>query len=389
MKTFKKSLLAASVSLIALSSTSALAAVDVGIGKVSGDFNLRYEGVEQDNAAKDATAVTLRSRITLATKEASGFSAVVGVENVTHIVDDFNGAGLDGDPAYSVVADPEVTELDQGFVQYKNKSVTAKVGRQVITLDGHRFVGHVGWRQDRQTFDAASVNFSSGDLSAYGAYITKRNRIFADDRDIDAKDVLLNLSYKTPVGKLTGYSYLLEEDDSGTTIDTYGISLNGSKDLSGTKAIYGAEFATQERGDLDTTYMSITGGAVVNGVTLKANYEVLGSDDGAGAFITPLATLHKFNGWADQFLGTPAVGLTDLNFTVSTKALGGKVVGMYHVYDSDEGSVDFGDELNLLYATKFNKTFSGGVKYAMYSAGDDASGKVDTDKLWVWVGAKF
>jgi hypothetical protein len=24
----------------------------------------------------------------------------------------------------------------------------------VIAYDGHRFVGHVGWRQDRQTFDS-------------------------------------------------------------------------------------------------------------------------------------------------------------------------------------------------------------------------------------------
>src|SRR5690606_27976497 len=55
----------------------------------------------------------------------------------------------------SVIADAPHTELDQGYIQYKNEMVTFTGGRQVITFDNHRFVGHVGWRQDRQTFDAA------------------------------------------------------------------------------------------------------------------------------------------------------------------------------------------------------------------------------------------
>ena len=29
------------------------------------------------------------------------------------------------------------------------------------------------------------------------------------------------------------------------------------------------------------------------------------------------------------------------------------------------------------------------IKYAAYSAGDAAAGKVDTDKVWLWVSAKF
>jgi len=35
------------------------------------------------------------------------------------------------------------------------------------------------------------------------------------------------------------------------------------------------------------------------------------------------------------------------------------------------------------------KTYSAGIKYAAYSAGDVGAGKVDTDKLWVWLGLKF
>jgi len=84
-----------------------------------------------------------------------------------------------------------------------------------------------------------------------------------------------------------------------------------------------------------------------------------------------LATLHKFNGWADSFLGTPAQGLEDVYLTLSGKAGGGKWVATYHDYSSDvalNGSDDLGDEVNLLYTRKFGDRFSGGVKFADYSA---------------------
>tara|TARA_R110001592_G_scaffold355991_1_gene657222 strand:+ start:14049 stop:14417 length:369 start_codon:yes stop_codon:yes gene_type:complete len=83
-----------------------------------------------------------------------------------------------------------------------------------MTLDNHRFVGHVGWRQDRQIFDALAVNYKlSKDLEATYAYIGQRNRIFAELADIDFKDHLVNVSYNTGVGKVTAYSYLLEVDN--------------------------------------------------------------------------------------------------------------------------------------------------------------------------------
>ena len=44
---------------------------------------------------------------------------------------------------------------------------------------------------------------------------------------------------------------------------------------------------------------------------LNAGYEVLGADNGVG-FATPLATGHKFQGWADKFLTTPGDGIEDV-----------------------------------------------------------------------------
>lgn len=387
---------------VMLASGNALAADSISealeTGKVSGDLRLRYESVEQDNDVDDAKALTLRTRLGYTTGAIAGFSATLEFEDSRIVLaqDEYTVGPTGFNPGeYSVIADPETTEVDQGFLQYKSDMATVKLGRQVLTLDNHRFVGHVGWRQDRQTFDALSVNITPMEnLSLTYAYLEQRNRIFAEDADVNSDDHLFNASFKTAFGTLTGYGYLLEVDNNtDNALDTYGVRFAGSTDAGDVKVLYAAEYATQEAeaGDAkaDADYMMVEGGAVLRGVTLKLGYEVLGSDNGEYGFSTPLATLHKFNGWADQFLGTPAQGLVDLSLSASGKVAGAKWAVVYHEFEADDPSDtvdDLGNELDLLLAKKFGKHYNAGIKYAAYSAGDI---KVDADKLWVWVGASF
>ena len=381
--------------LILLASASASATANSETkAKASIDLNLRYEAVDQDNTKKEASALTLRTRLNYTSASYNGFSAAVEVEDSRQLgVDDYNDT-VGNNTEYSVIADPETTEIDQAFVQYKKDGITAKVGRQVLTLDNHRYVGHVGWRQDRQTFDAATVTYAAlENVKMSYSYINKRNRIFSNEKDFDSKDHLLNISYKASYGKLTAYSYLLEVDEgTANSLDTFGVSFNGKKD----KLSYSAEFATQdsESGgtDYSASYMAIQGGYSFDVVTVKLGAEVLGSDDSMYGFATPLATLHKFNGWADQFLGTPKEGLVDLYASVSGKAFGGGWTVTIHDYSADESTDtvdDLGSEINAVYAKKFAKNYKAGLKYAAYSAGDSTAGKVDTDKVWLWVSAKF
>lgn len=364
------------------------------------NFRLRFESAEQDNALKDASSLTLRSRLTHKTDEVNGFSALLEVEDSRSLlgVDDYNNT-LGKNTNYSVIADPETTEVDQAFVKYAKNALSVKVGRQVIALDGQRFVGHVGFRQDWQTFDAATLNYTFNNINLHYSYISKRNRIFADSKDIDSSDHLINASFKTSVGKVVLYSYLLSNDAvDDDSLDTYGVSFKGNKTLSDIKVYYKAEYARQSAStnvsDFDTDYYALEGGIDlgIEAVTLKAGIESLGSDNGGFGFATPLATMHKFNGWADTFLATPAQGLDDTYVSLNGKAYGGKWLVAYHNYDVNDsvnGVDDLGSELNVQYVKPINKTYAIGAKYADYSAGDSAAGKVDTQKLWVWVSAKF
>ncbi|WP_218310089.1 alginate export family protein [Alteromonas antoniana] len=367
-------------------------------GSASASMNLRYESVSQDNAVADADALTLRTFLGLKSGSYKGFSVTAEVEDSRIVLGQGDySVGPTGYNVgqYSVIADPETTELDQAFVQYQSDSYTVRAGRQVIALDAHRFVGHVGWRQDRQTFDGISLSYQiSKDISAFYAYVNQRNRIFAQAADLDSKDHLINISYQSPVGKFTAYSYLLEIDNATpNSLDTFGVRYAGGVTLNDVKYSYTAEYATQSSEtatlDVDASYWLLEGSATFSGVTLLAGYEVLGSDEGVYGFSTPLATLHKFNGWADQFLSTPAQGLKDAYISLSSTLAGGKGSLVYHQFDADESSVevsDLGSEVDLVYTKAVLDNVTLGLKYARYSAGDI---NVDTDKLWAWVSTAF
>jgi hypothetical protein len=394
-----------SVLILAGVSSSTFAADSVyealSSGKATGNFNLRYEGVSQDNTVKEAIAFTLRTRLGYTTAELEGWSVSFELEDNRILLGqgDYTvgptGYNLG---EYSVIADPEFTELEQAFVQYKKDKLTVKLGRQVIALDGQRFVGHVGWRQDRQTFDAATIIYAVNEkLKVQYSYLNQRNRIFGEAADLDSKDHLLNLNYKTHFGVLTAYSYLLEVDNvTNNALDTYGMSFKGKTTAAYTNDstfVYAVEYATQssESGntDFNADYLLAEFGVDLSSLTAKIAYEVLGSDGGNYAFATPLATLHKFNGWSDQFLGTPSQGLVDVIFTLSGKVGGGNWMAAYHDFSADKPTQnvdDLGSEINVQYATLFAKHYTAAIKYASYSG---ESGRVDADKIWLWVSTKF
>jgi len=399
---FKRTLLAFSIAftpLIGAVSVQADAIADaLSSGKASGDFRLRYETVEQDNALKDAKALTLRSRIGYTTSTISHFSGTLEFEDVRVVggVDQYSAYPWITDKAYSVIADPQVTEVDQVFIQYKTDSASGRYGRQVIALDNQRFIGHVGWRQDRQTFDAFSAKLTAVEnLTVSYAYLFQRNRIFGEEADIHSRDHLLNASYKTAFGTATGYGYLLEEDNaSAKSFDTYGVRFNGSAPIGDIKVLYTAEYANQEKTEkgsekFNADYLLAEAGLSISGITAKLGYEVLGSDNGNYGFSTPLATGHKFNGWADQFLNTPKEGLVDTYASLAGKLAGGKLALIYHEFEADESSdtvQDLGSEVDVIYSRGFGKHYNAGIKYAVYRKGDI---NTNSDKLWVWVGAKF
>lgn len=367
-------------------------------GKATADFRLRNESVRQANALDRANATTARLRLGYQTGEYKGFGVFVEAEHLTALGGEKYNSTINGKPAYSVIADPEFTEINQAYLSYSGiPDTTLKYGRQRIVLDNHRFIGNVGWRQNEQTYDAFTVvNRSLPDTMITGGYIYNVNRVFSGKSvvgDFRMKSPILNVSYKgLRAGELTGYAYLLDfETTPANSTNTYGLRFKGAAPLDGFgKALYTVEYATQnDRADnlrnFRVDYYLVEGGIATKSGTLKLGYEVL-EGNGTTSFQTPLATLHAMNGWADLFLNTPANGLKDAYVSAETTFAGVKLAAIYHDFRSERGSTRYGDEWDVVATKAIDKNYTVGVKYASYQA-DKFS--VDTDKVWLWLEAKF
>ena len=388
-------------------SCSTFALMSAEVGDFSLDSRTRYETAEQDGKA-DAENFSIRVRPGFTTNPMGGFQAMVEGE-FTGVLDEdkYSAAGVHGNPYRAVIADPENAQLDQLWGAYHYEGHGVKVGRQVLALDGQRWVGHVGWRQNRQTFDAVTLKSTPVEgVTAFYGYVDNVVRIFGDEAprdgansgEFESASHLVNLSTDlNGWGALTGYGYFIELEDAPGKIagsDTIGASYAG-KCTAVDEVPMGVylEYARQsDAGDnvqqYQANYFHAMAHAGFEGVTIEAGFERLGSDaagldeDGNQTFASvksPLATLHKFNGFADVFLVTPDEGLEDRYVTLGyTWSLGDKLGPLltkvfYHDFSSDEGGDDLGAEFDAVIAKPIPlKGVSGKlnalIKYADYDA---------------------
>jgi hypothetical protein len=377
-------------------------------GVVNLDFLLRYEDVDVDTDAADdeAQALTLRSRINYTTAAFNSFTGFIELDDVTAYDDDDYASGTNGVTDKAVISDPEGTEVNQVWVNYNNWDSNIKWGRQRIALDNHRFIGTVGFRQNEQTYDAFTiVNNSLTKTIVSAGRITNVNRIFGEDHaagDISQDTHYLNVNYAgLPIGSIVGYAILMDATTDNWDTDTYGLRFNGSQAISNLKLGYTVEWATQEDAEdnsarYDADYLLLEGSLTAADCNITLGQETLGADDADGQFITPFATLHKFQGWTDQFLGggtgNIAGGIVDSYISVSTKVSGIELMAVYHDFESDDKDAngltgdDLGDEYGLQAAKNFGN-YGLSLKYASYDAGDRNIN--DVDKLWLTATAKF
>lgn len=380
-------------------------------------FLYRYEEVDQEGFDKNAHASTLRTTVGFKSLPYKNTSFLIEAQNVTVLGDDAydnlgdfrQGPLWNGVTDRPAVADPAQTVFNQAYFQWQNSANKAQVGREEIIIGDSRYVGNVGWRQNHQSFDAftytnSSLNFA--DLSY--RYLNRQHHVTGAMADMATQ--LINADIKLgKAGKLGLYGYLLDYESSvgpltpALSTSTIGAEFKGKLELSESLGLlYEVEYAQQsDYGDnpnnnLDAQYYFLMVGVDLKPVTFKIGYEVLGGDKvedpddpteiNKGHFNTPLATLHKFNGWADMFLFTPDAGLEDLFFKANGKLGPVKWLLAYHLFDANDGGATYGNEFDALftYKTSWKQTF--GLKGAFYSADDF---KTDTNKFWVFTGYKI
>ncbi|NOQ35850.1 MAG: hypothetical protein GQ569_08135 [Methylococcaceae bacterium] len=374
---------------------------DAKYGQIKFDLRYRYENDDSKALNKKVgNASTVRLRIGYLTPKFHGLQAYAEYEGNQDFGANTYNSLRNGKGTFETIVDPQEHELNQLWLSYKGIPDTeVKVGRQRLILDNSRFIGNVGWRQMEQTFDSVLItNKSLLNTTIKAGYILKAQTILST---VDSMQTpFLNVGYNFEgIGTLTGYGYWMDINspagapyNQGASNQTYGVSFNGKRKITDdVKALYRAEYAYQkDYGDNPTQYEAdyyhVMGGVSAFNVTAKIGFEQL---DGKGAlqtFDTPLATGHAFNGWSDQFLGTPANGLRDVYASLGTKVMGVKLLGVYHDFSDDTGGMDYGKEWDLLAVKKFAKHYSVIAKYAYF---DGDNGRFDTQNFWLGAGVSF
>jgi len=387
--------------------------ISAGADETSGEARValryRYEHVDQDNLLQNANASTVRIRLNYQTAVWESWSVFGEFDHVAEVIlNEYNsGAGTSPDRTqYSIVADPKGSDLNQLYLQYgPSQNWRLRLGRQKILLDNHRFVGHVGWRQNEQTYDGLGLTVKSiPNTDLFYSYIEHVNRIFGDKvaaGDHSVNTHLLNAKIRLGTAwSITPYVYYIDNDDvpSFSTL-TFGARLSGKMSAGDASFNLLAELATQSDAannpvsyDADYVHLNVLWTAG-NGLGIGAAFESLGGDPASAgmAFRTPLATLHAFQGWNDMFLTTPDSGIDDLYFTFKYKIALWTLQAVYHDFSSEAGSSDFGTELDLSAGRKLSDRYGLLLKAGLFNA-DSASPLstgVDTNKFWVMLTANF
>ena len=372
-------------------------------GSVSLNLRYRLEQVDQASFDKDALASTLRTRLTYQSQDFSDFSVGLEFDNILRLGSKTYNSTRNGVTDRPVVADPEGTEVNRAYIEFKGlPDSSLAYGRHRINRDNQRFVGGVGWRQNEQTFDGLLVSNSGlDDIQLDYAYIYNVNRVFGpDDGFLPANQGgdyhLFNGRFTAlSPGILSAYAYFMDFDDAPALSNkTVGARFTGDTALSDTtKLMYAGEFASQsDHGNNPTGYSAnyylLEGGFGIDRFTAKLSVEVLEGDAESPdkSFITPLATLHPFQGWADQFLLTPDEGIEDIYLTLGARFWEGQLLVVFHEFNAESGSMEWGTELDVIFNRKFGKRHTGTLKFASYDAKEFS---VDTDKVWLMWSAAF
>ncbi|MEM8710323.1 MAG: alginate export family protein [Planctomycetota bacterium] len=360
------------------------------------DLNYRVEYADQANRNRDAYASTLRTALGYETADYYGFKGLLEFEDISNLGNDIYNSTTNGETDRPVVADPDSTEINQAYLSYTSgENLEARLGRQEIAYGNHRFIGTVAWRQNHQSFDAGRIDWTSenGTRVSY-AYLDSVRRIFGENSPNGKEKMgshLLDVRHKIEgVGDFAAYGYFLDFDRSTAFNSlTVGARLSGSQAIDEErKFLYTLEYATQDDAasnpvEIDQDYWLAEVGIDLGPATIRLGNEHLGGSGNAGdKFSTPLATLHKFNGFADLFLATPDTGIEDRYLQVSGKIRGVTCAATMHIFESDSGDIDYGKEFNFTALYPLNERTKLGAKLASFSA-DDAF--TDTDRAMVWI----
>jgi hypothetical protein len=384
----------------------------LGDALISGTFDLdiraRHEMVDNDRFARRARSNTIRTRLAFETGKWRGYSAKVEAENILAPGDDLFNDGINGRTDFPVVRDASTTELNQLWLAAPLPADgELKLGRQTIDLGARTFTASARFRQNQQTYDAATVTLRPlSHLEFFYGYVWTVDRTAGERAvagDWNTSSHLTHLTYDgLPPLKLAAYALATDFDEVPLlSARTAGVRGEGKFPVGNTVSLIAhGEFAWQTDHannpiEFSERLVIAEGGLGIAGVTGMAGYR-LQTGSGQYALQTTLGKKHYNRGWADKFSATPLRGLVDAYVTVSIEP--GKLDSLdlgedarhwlaktrlraeYHDFAAHADTTDYGTEYDIGLRQRLYGPVDFLIEYADYQAKGFAR---DTRKLWV------
>ena len=273
-----------------------------------------------------------------------------------------------------VIPDAPSTQINEAWLNGHWKALELKVGKQRLSLNNQRHIGSNGFWQDEQTFSATQLNYTVGMTTNINvSYLSKAYRISGPQAEAFLKPSDHNYQalngfrpqelqgqhdLKTLVGafnttildthKVGGY-YIDNDNLTAPALNyrSYGATYQWKKALGSAKAAFEADLSLQERKNIShIPYTRIRGELNNRRWHFALEQEQLGSKSET-PYITPMASLHDFQGFADQFLSTPSQGITDHSIQARYALSGYKATVTGHHFTNYSSSHYLGKELDV------------------------------------------
>ncbi len=371
------------------------------------DFAQRSRFASIDDNAGKAASILLR--LTLNTQWNDEFRSTIEMDSVKDFFNDDHSDGVifNGKP---VIPDVAGTEINQAFVSFNHDALNIKLGRQRINFDDQRFIGGNGFWQNEQTFDAllSRLNWLTNSSITY-AYVANVNRIFGEEagKYLDDSDINYTPTNNKRQAHLLGdhkleshltriewnewdysqwvsYLYIIDNKDlPRSSNNTFGTSYNFNYRFDALKYRLQIEAAMQKHTEISDAqtlpYYLIDMGANIDAYEISTRYEILSAKANTN-FITPLGSLHDFQGWANVFSPIPRQGIKDASLRFLWRAAPFKMDVHYHTFFGYTDNNKLGNEVDVEFVYKPAPKHAISLRFAHFRSASNITTSVQDNK---------
>ena len=301
---------------------------------------------------------------------------------------------------YPLLPDPRHTGVNELHLSWTpNSEWLARIGRQSVKLGNERHISDDSFRQVPLLYDGLLVRGSPMTRSQLTA--GQFNRLRTRSGTTERMQLTLMELAMNPVRDVSVAAYAIRHrpQSQASNLLRFGVSsisnwvigavVDGSYPLGEMRGYYTLNVADQRSTDdasaLRARYWRAGAGAGWQGLVVRADHEVKGSNGGRYGFQTPLTNQYAFNGNALAFFDTPVTGLRDTWATLRWERGSWSVLSEYHWFRSDFGNQRYGRELDFNLTYSINPHAYVRAQWARYRPGAGGFG-ADIDKVWLTVG---